>query len=557
MSPRLTIGRVSITARVPRDQPALPGLAGDLRELAQRLLAPALGQRIAAMLPAGGGVVVVRRLRVDLAVMARWDARRIAARLADAILAALGAALRGEGEAVLQHGSRAAHRAQVLADVAAGRGGLWQHGTCKAMAARPMPQALAAVLEEAGEDGPRALSLLPTETAARVVRHLPQPEVLRLAGSWRVMPGARRGPVAPMPSLIARLAALARAVPPDLWREPPRAALFLLSRDVAERVGEPAALAPAIAFLLAAPVPAGPPRAPSPRPGVDDFSRDAAPRPGEAPSSAPPPRPGPEWLGLTPHAWLYLLWRDALDLGALDLAAVMAGDAAKGAAALARALAGTGRADPAGDAALAPLGLSSGLVPPSCCPAAEVLSRLSAQAWPPARTEATLLLPLGQGWLLANAATGAWLHCGDGSAPDPESFGFPVLAGGLWHPAPPDSPPPLARQPDRPARDAVALTPPGAPDAGSGLAWAALAQAVLRRFARRLPGFGHAGPDWLRANLLGPGALRRGHPPGEPPWLEVVLDPPPLALLLRMGGLLPASYRLPDGTRVDLLLAAG
>jgi hypothetical protein len=558
MAARLTIGRVSITARVPRDQPPLPGLAGDLRELTLRLLASALGQRMAAALPPGGGVLVLRRLRINLAVKVRWDAGRIAARLADAILAALQAALRGQGEAVLHHADRAAHRAQMLGDVVAGRGGLWQHGPCKALAAQPLPQALAGLLAEAGKDGPRALALLPAEVAARVVRHLPQAEAPRLAEAWQAMPRLHHARAAPPASLLARLAALLAAMPPDLRREPARAALFLLARAIAERAGGPAGLPAAIAFLLASPALPHPAPAPALHRGLGAAPHGSAPPVGEAASPVPPALPmAPEWLGITPHAWLCLLWRDALDLGALELAAAMAGDAATGTAALARALVGPEQPDPAGDAALAPLGLLAAPIPPTRCPAAEVLARLATRAWPPARPEAGLLVPLGQGWLLADAATGAWLRSGQGPAPEAASLDFPVLAGGLWHPAPPATLPALARQPDRPARDALALTPPAAPDDATGLAWAALAQAVLRRFARRLPGFGHAGPDWLRANLLGPGALRRVQLPGEAPRLEIVLDPPPLALLLRMGGLLPASYLLPDGLRVDLLLAAG
>jgi hypothetical protein len=164
-------------------------------------------------------------------------------------------------------------------------------------------------------------------------------------------------------------------------------------------------------------------------------------------------------------------------------------------------------------------------------------------------------------WLLADAANATWLRLSGrplpgapglrlllgaaeaatlGGAIQPAGDGRAWLLGGAPVPAPL---PPLARLPGRLARDAAALAPPGAPDAATALAWAVLGQHVVRRFARRLPGFGHAGLDWLRANMLPESATLRQGEGRDGPQLLVCLDPPPLAPQLRMAGIAPPGNR--------------
>ncbi|MGK7865371.1 hypothetical protein [Falsiroseomonas sp. E2-1-a4] len=80
---------------------------------------------------------------------------------------------------------------------------------------------------------------------------------------------------------------------------------------------------------------------------------------------------------------------------------------------------------------------------------------------------------------------------------------------------------------------------------------ARLAAATLAGFARRLPGFAAASPAFLRSNLLGRGATFQ-RLPGS---VHVRLERPPLDVLLAMTGLGDRRCRLPDG-RVLILSRA-
>jgi hypothetical protein len=87
--------------------------------------------------------------------------------------------------------------------------------------------------------------------------------------------------------------------------------------------------------------------------------------------------------------------------------------------------------------------------------------------------------------------------------------------------------------------------PDQAADGATRLAWAMLGAATMRAFARRLPGFTHAGPFWLRANVL-PRTTGISHiVEAEAETLNVTLEPPPLALLLQMTGIARERYQLP------------
>jgi hypothetical protein len=75
------------------------------------------------------------------------------------------------------------------------------------------------------------------------------------------------------------------------------------------------------------------------------------------------------------------------------------------------------------------------------------------------------------------------------------------------------------------------------------------ARRLLRRFARRLPGFAASGPAFLRTNFLsGRATLERG----MHGWIAR-LGPTPLDLILRMSGLKRAAFELrPGSVRVGL-----
>src|SRR5690242_19814529 len=125
---RLAVRRLALVARVPRDQPQVPGLAHDLGEMVPRLMTPLLAQALDQVLPDGDdSVTLIRRVEVELAISTRWHAERIAAAIAGAIIAAIRRASR---DAAIAHvlPNRPAHLAAVLADIAAGTGRHWHHG---------------------------------------------------------------------------------------------------------------------------------------------------------------------------------------------------------------------------------------------------------------------------------------------------------------------------------------------------------------------------------------------------------------------------------------------
>lgn len=80
-----------------------------------------------------------------------------------------------------------------------------------------------------------------------------------------------------------------------------------------------------------------------------------------------------------------------------------------------------------------------------------------------------------------------------------------------------------------------------------------LSRLTLQAFANRLPGFARSSPAWLGRNLLGSsGRLTRA----EDGAIQVQLEPPPLHLVLRMGGWDTDSFRLHSGQQVHLCLSS-
>lgn len=82
---------------------------------------------------------------------------------------------------------------------------------------------------------------------------------------------------------------------------------------------------------------------------------------------------------------------------------------------------------------------------------------------------------------------------------------------------------------------------PALADAPAGTPWAPVADAALRLFALRLPGFTRASPEHLRANVTGRGGVVRL----APDVVEAVLDPPPLEVVLRLAGLADTTFVVP------------
>jgi len=285
----------------------------------------------------------------------------------------------------------------------------------------------------------------------------------------------------------------------------------------------------------------------NPPAGVATGAPSEAVAPGEPASSDVPharaKRSRPAISGVTPpaafsqNAALFLLWRSAIESGVLARAEEAR---AGGPLALARALAGRDR-NPASDPAVGWLLRSE---------------RCETHDAPPLslgdiRTEAIAaqrgILYTVDGELschvLADAATGAWLGVWR-EPPDSTFFGDceliePALATSLL--------------PSRIADDLSGLRL-AAGDPETVLAWAWLAERVMRDLARRIPGFAHASVAWLRANLLPTGALVDFRDEREIEILEVQFDPPPVGMLLRIAGLHATEYRLPGTARRSVRL---
>jgi hypothetical protein len=619
---RLSIGAFEITALVPRDQRPLPWLTGDLIELVPRLVVPRLAAALGPELPEGDGSVwLIRELTIDLAVAARWSADQIAERIAAAIIAAIQRVLRGAaGPGVVRLPDRAEHVASVLRDVVVGGGPRWQHGGWAGAAARPRAEAIAALLRDAGDDGPAALIRLGGTMAAQIVALLDDRVVAVLARAWGVI-----GPMAasrPDPAAGAVVQDAARRLPRGWLADRPRAALLLLALT-GETLARPKvpAMAAAVRSVLFGADPAGDVWRPLTRDAADppddgsgatarDDGRSTSREAGSA-KAVRRPRDAASFATLTTNAGLFLLWRSAIESGALGHASSLAGDAA-GAAALARALAG-GTEDPVLDPAVqCLLRLADEDIPPA--PAAltlpALLAVMASDDWrKPAVTHAVLEIASisadaaagGRVAILADAATATWLWLWPGAPPPGDELlgrlgagaallvdtalaeelaatwpGEPADEGRLWLLPPgaraPVSPPPLRHQPGRLARDLATVchpvtrngrrgvdAAPGSAEqarqaASDDLLWACLGQRVFRDLARRLPGFIHASPDWLRANILprAASATLSATPDGDE--LTVTADPPPLAMLTRIAGLLPGRYRVPGEPHLTVAL---
>jgi hypothetical protein len=527
---RLAVRRLALVARVPRDQRLIPGLAHDLGEMLPRLVTPRLAHALDRVLPDDDTVTLIRRVEVDLAISAGWDAERIAAAIAGAIVAAIRRALHNAAAAHVLP-DRPTHLAAVLTDIAAGSGRRWHHGAYGKLSDRPRAEALIAVLDEAGADGPATLALVDPQVAARIVRALPDTAVARLAQRWDVL--SDKPPSVSTPTVLTTMAVRAAAgLPPDLAADPHRAALLLLARVVAELPATAAETrAEAVRAMLARVATDRSPRIvmasqSENRPAGPDASPNAA-RADDASVRPVVPDAAP-FATMSQNAALFLLWRSAIESGVLATATRVG---AGGAMALARALAGPDR-DPVTDPAVAwllrdepadghelpPLRLAAIRPEPTPIPQAVLQSIDGA---------------LGC-YVLVDASNGGWRGVWR-QAPDPALLRDceliePAAATSLL--------------PSRVAADLAGLALVGG-DPETVLAWAWLAERVMRDFARRIPGFAHASVAWLRANLLPLSAFVTRCDEAGMECLEVHFNPPPVGMLLRIAGLHATDYRPP------------
>jgi hypothetical protein len=325
----------------------------------------------------------------------------------------------------------------------------------------------------------------------------------------------------------------AAGLPQDLAADPHRAALLLLASIVAELPAAAAETRAALVRTMLARLAIDR----SPRIVTASQSENRAAGPDASPQAArthdapiqPVTPDAVPFATMSQNAALFLLWRSAIESGVLAIAAQVG--AAGGAMALARALAGPDR-DPTTDPAVAwllgdeaadghdlpPLRLAAIQPEPGPIPRAVLQSIDGALAC----------------HVLVDASTGGWRGVWR-QAPDPAL----LRDCELIEPAAA-----TALLPGRVAADLAGLALVGG-DPETVLAWAWLAERVIRDFARRIPGFAHASVAWLRANLLPTSALVTRCDEAGTECLEVHFNPPPVGMLLRIAGLHATDYRLP------------
>ncbi|HEY1752914.1 MAG TPA: contractile injection system tape measure protein [Caulobacteraceae bacterium] len=518
MTRRLAIRRVRLNGLTARDHPDPGSLERRLADAARSYLAPALADAAASW--SGPEVLRVRRLSIDVTLDAGFDPEAFAALAARQIIAALNQADGPAGGApaidqAVAYPSRSAYVAALVEALAAGRTAAdsWWLSDAEGLRFLPPAAAIRTVLADEPAAGLEALLQLPPTRLARVLAALGERESERVLDSLAATASATD---AGWEACLAALAAPPKQAP--LFASPTALALFLQAALdqpalAGPRLAEAARLwlrlarrgegaAPAQAAALAAQLLAG----------------DA---PGE-----------PAVAAMSPAARTLLA-------GALQ----------------APALAGANASDAAPDWVLSRFGGLLLVLPSLELPAIRAAIEATAEqttqaAWGTARLVAYAAL----GACAGRAQLGAWL----GEPVWRELFGLDPRTSAAEatrqlaavDPAVWAALAALGETPER-AGDARFLLAPrrltGSPAASRALA--ALANAALSRFARRLPAFGGSSAPFLWTNLLGAGAALARTRPGQ--W-DARLSRPPLDVLLSLSRLAEGEIALPGGGAVRL-----
>ena len=440
-------------------------------------------------------LLMIRRVELELCLASDDDARRIAARLADGIAAAIGCALlttpaggpgsEAEGKSMPRFASPADRTAAFLAALAEGRDrGAWWFRSFEGVRLLPCSAAVRTVLLRDPASIPTVLARLDPAVRGRLAAALTDADAGLLLDTLAALPSPPVGE--------AGWALLAAALRRCAARAPlPRAleALMMLAANSASpgAGGEVAAAARAAALFLA--------EAPDGRSAPARRARD----PGKAKAKLP------------------AALRAALDVPERDKAP-----------------------DAAAAPLFSPLGGYALLLPALL----ELdLAALTA-GWPeppgaapvPALQLLILAAAAGDRHLLGDPYWRLLLGL-------PERLAVADLADWL------DALPPVRRAgPFPPGVDRAVALPSGLGGRGARRAIAGLARRTLVRFAGRLPGFASASAAFLRANFLGAGATVRE----SEGMLVVRLDRPPLDVLLSMTGAAERDLVLWDGRLLRL-----
>jgi hypothetical protein len=583
---RLTVGRLSIEARMPRDQPIPPGIGIRLEAMAREELQPSLADALQLLCPESDPAVwVIRRLDLELLVDVGWNRDRMAGRWAREFAQSLTRILHGPVDGnVLRFPDRASYLAQFLRDLAGDRAwGRWYYGPFRGLSSLPRSAAIREALAREPAIAEPALLALAAQHGARELRH-----ALTIADAAKILELIRGKDSSAEPtaeSIEAAIEAAPEVLPAAADELRSKAALVL---QLALRQSRPALPRPVVTAAVEALLDL----IESLR-EVNDLEARldsilAEPAKHEAPAKIAIStalkkaesrarlielaRTGPAKIEAmrseghclpTAFAGLFLLWRSVVVLG---FESFFAGDAMRRSLLAAKLVGMAALEDPAVQL------LTGAEKTPSHGDLLRSLRETAAQdLWaclPSATSEGDCLrleeIPWPDGrrlLLLRNAAGDNWLW-GAIVAPDrvaeSTAEGFAVVAD--RHPglAPAAAGGYLERiRPILPDLAHLALPPLQGEsiEAADELPWSLMAHAVYRDFSRRLPGFAWSSIGHLHRNFIAGEGEIRIDVRGDRRVITATLPAAPLQLVLRMTGLSGSRFSLPGEPPTDVVLA--
>lgn len=186
--PAITIHRFASTYLCAGEQDAALRLRDRLDTVVRRSIGDYIDAMGAPLVRAEAGRVwLIRRLEVDCTINASWDDSRIARAWAQALVGALGSELAGTGSGnVLCFDSLPHYLARFINDIASGDAwGKWYYRRFAGLAALPSSAAIRSVLVDEPSDGAAALRALSSHELDRVLEALLPDDAMAVLLSWR------------------------------------------------------------------------------------------------------------------------------------------------------------------------------------------------------------------------------------------------------------------------------------------------------------------------------------------------------------------------------------